>query len=357
MVAAAAALVILFGQAAPAQEPPFTQDGVPPVHERETQDALPVGAPEMAAAPAVPRRLDLGAYSLYPDAPVAPPLAGPRFDTAIDVIADAPRDPNDAMAEWWRHWNFEYSIYGHGINIQNPMPGGGFNILPLIDWLAQKAGDHRRNRQRSALTADLARAAQAEGERPGAVRSVRVNGVDLHYADRGAGPPIVFVHGGLADYREGEPVAREMASGYRTILYSGRPGRSAAADAEDLAGLLRSLRLGPARVVGVSDGAGSALLLGLRHRDLVHSLVLVEPPVLERGGLAVGQPDLARLEVPVLVLTGQQADTATTVDAELARLLPKARRGVIAGASRDICRERPAACASVIGAFLAESAR
>ncbi len=34
-----------------------------------------------------------------------------------------------------------------------------------------------------------------------------VNGVVLHYLDRGRGEPIVFVHGGLTDYREWGPVA------------------------------------------------------------------------------------------------------------------------------------------------------
>jgi hypothetical protein len=51
------------------------------------------------------------------------------------------------MADWWRHWNFEYSIYGRGINIQKPMPGGGFNILPLIEWLGKKAHEREENRQ------------------------------------------------------------------------------------------------------------------------------------------------------------------------------------------------------------------
>jgi len=34
-----------------------------------------------------------------------------------------------------------------------------------------------------------------------ALKVVRVNGVELHYLKRGAGIPIIFVHGGLDDYR------------------------------------------------------------------------------------------------------------------------------------------------------------
>jgi hypothetical protein len=136
MLAALAVLAFAFQAQSP--DKPFTVDGAPPVHEPSAADASPVGDEEMVAAAATPRKLDLKGFSLYPDPPVAPPLLAPRFDTSVEVVSDMPKDPNDAMAEWWRHWNFEYSIYGHGINVQ-PTPNGGFNILPLIDWLTQKA--------------------------------------------------------------------------------------------------------------------------------------------------------------------------------------------------------------------------
>ena len=60
----------------------------------------------------------------------------PHFEAHVEVHG---RDPNEAMFEWWQHFHFETSIYGRGINIQNPMPGGGYNILPLFDWLKKKA--------------------------------------------------------------------------------------------------------------------------------------------------------------------------------------------------------------------------
>ena len=145
MLAIAAALVLaLTPSPAPgAQERPFTQDGVPPIGEADAKDAAPVS--DAIAAAATPKKLDLGAYALFAKPPKPSPKLGPRFDTSIEVVASLPRDPNIAMAEWWRHWNFEYSIYGHGINIQKPMPGGGFNILPLIEWLSKKAKERERN--------------------------------------------------------------------------------------------------------------------------------------------------------------------------------------------------------------------
>ena len=142
-IAAALALALTPSPAPAAQERPFTRDGVPPIDAGDPSEAA--HASDALAAAATPKKLDLGAYALFAPAPKPSPKLGPRFDTSIEVVAKLPRDPNVAMAEWWRHWNFEYSIYGHGINIQKPMPGGGFNILPLIEWLRDKSKERERN--------------------------------------------------------------------------------------------------------------------------------------------------------------------------------------------------------------------
>jgi pimeloyl-ACP methyl ester carboxylesterase len=127
-----------------------------------------------------------------------------------------------------------------------------------------------------------------------------VNGVTLHYVDRGAGVPVVFVHGSLSDYREWMPVADSLASAYRTVTYSRRYNfpndnplstglHSALVEAEDLATLIGQRQLGSVHVVGVSYGAYTALVLAREHPDLVRSLVLVEPPLVGwLAGLAEG---------------------------------------------------------------------
>lgn len=112
-------------------------------------------------------------------------------------------------------------------------------------------------------TAAETSSAAAKGE---TLLRARVNGIELHYLDRGQGDPIVFVHGGLADYREWGPVAKQLQNEYRTITYSRRynfpndnplfaADHSAIVEAADLAALNRYLRLGPVHVVGVSYGA------------------------------------------------------------------------------------------------------
>jgi len=123
------------------------------------------------------------------------------------------------------------------------------------------------------------------------LKKVRVNGAQLHYIDEGKGVPVVFVHGGLEDYRAWQPQMEAFSQRYRTIAYSRRhnypnlriaPGThySAIVDADDLAALIRNLKLAPAHIVGVSYGAYTALFLAVRHPALVRSLVLSEPPVL-----------------------------------------------------------------------------
>ncbi len=93
--------------------------------------------PEPTPAPAVPpSHLKLGPYAgfnLPRNEFVVPEL--PHFETQVEVHS---RHPQEAMFDWWEHFHFESSIYGRGINVQGVGPGGGYNILPIIDWLKKK---------------------------------------------------------------------------------------------------------------------------------------------------------------------------------------------------------------------------
>jgi pimeloyl-ACP methyl ester carboxylesterase len=119
---------------------------------------------------------------------------------------------------------------------------------------------------------------------------VRVNDVELHYVERGKGDPVVFVHGGLEDYRAWDRQIDPFAKHFRAIAYSRRynfPNKnrvigtdhSAIVEADDLAALLKELQIQRAHLIGSSYGALTALTLGLKHPELALTLTLSEPPV------------------------------------------------------------------------------
>lgn len=164
------------------------------------------------------------------------------------------------------------------------------------------------------------------------LKKVRVNGAQLHYVDQGKGVPVVFVHGGLEDYRAWQPQMEAFSQRHRTIAYSRRhnypnprvaPGTrySAIVDAGDLAALIRNLKLAPAHVVGVSYGAYTALFLAVRHPELVRSLVLSEPPVLRwlpevEGGKALFTDFMSKVWEPAArgFREGDEAGVKAAID-------------------------------------------
>ncbi|WP_320776302.1 alpha/beta hydrolase [Streptomyces sp. CRN 30] len=102
----------------------------------------------------------------------------------------------------------------------------------------------------------------------------------LAYRDTGEGPPLVLLHSGFVDHRAWDAQIPVFARDHRVIAPDARGhGRSANASkpfrpTDDLAALLRHLDVGPAVLVGVSMGAGTAVDTALEHPDLVRALVV-----------------------------------------------------------------------------------
>ena len=123
-------------------------------------------------------------------------------------------------------------------------------------------------------------------------RKVIVGAVELHYIEKGKGEPLILLHGGQGDYRAWPRQIEAFASRYRVISYIRRchypnknelksTNHSALVDAIDLAGFVGALKLGPVHLVGTSYGAFTALTFATDHPELVRSMALAEPPVLE----------------------------------------------------------------------------
>jgi pimeloyl-ACP methyl ester carboxylesterase len=112
-----------------------------------------------------------------------------------------------------------------------------------------------------------------------------INGARIYYEVAGDGRPLLLLHAGVADSRMWDDQWQPFTRRYRAIRYD-IPGfgRSRYPDGpyaahEDPAGLLRSLGVERAHVVGVSWGGRIALDFTLAHPEMVTALVLVCPSV------------------------------------------------------------------------------
>lgn len=128
-------------------------------------------------------------------------------------------------------------------------------------------------------------AARAERDNPAGGRFVEIDGVQLHYVERGSGEPLVLLHGNgsmIQDF-ESSGLLDMAAAKYRVIAFD-RPGYghttrprdrvwSPEAQADLINEALRELGASPAVVFGHSWGASVAMALALRHPSSVRALV------------------------------------------------------------------------------------
>lgn len=118
---------------------------------------------------------------------------------------------------------------------------------------------------------------------------IQVNGVELHYIEKGQGEALILLHGNAGDYRSWNSQIEAFAPDYRVISYSRRyhypnqnplndENHSALVEAKDLAAFLKKLKLKNVHLVGQSGGALTALIFAVKHPEMVRTLVLGEPP-------------------------------------------------------------------------------
>jgi pimeloyl-ACP methyl ester carboxylesterase len=112
-----------------------------------------------------------------------------------------------------------------------------------------------------------------------------IDGVNIHYEERGEGLPLVFVHEFAGDSQSWHLQVRFFARRYRTITYNARgyppsdvPDDPAAYSqdraVDDIRGLLDHLGIARAHVCGLSMGGYATLLFGLKYPQRALSLVV-----------------------------------------------------------------------------------
>lgn len=252
---------------------------------------------------------------------------------------------------------------------------------------------------------------------------VDLDGAAAYYEQHGAGDPVVLLHGGFCSNETWQAQAAALATRFRVHALE-RPGQGRSADREgpitfegmvaDTMGYLDHAGIDRAHLVGFSDGAITALMLGMQHPERVRSLVSISanlhpscfaedgdgdtdggavvdgpesveddddpdwvvvraaydrlsPDGAEHGDVVLQklvslwetQPDIApseltRIAAPTLVLAGD-ADTIPTAHTRLiAGSIPGARLCVVPDAGHMVITQRPDLVNQAVLDFLAE---
>jgi pimeloyl-ACP methyl ester carboxylesterase len=123
----------------------------------------------------------------------------------------------------------------------------------------------------------------ASAQAPGKI--VAINGIDMHYEERGAGEPLLLLHGfGMCGPGDWGEIADELAKDNRVILvdlrghgWSTNPSGqfTMRQSAEDIRALLDVLKIGRVRAMGISAGGMTLLHLATKYPDRVDSMVLI----------------------------------------------------------------------------------
>jgi pimeloyl-ACP methyl ester carboxylesterase len=115
-----------------------------------------------------------------------------------------------------------------------------------------------------------------------------VNGIKLYYETHGTGRPLILLHGGLGAIEMFGPNLAELAKG-RQVIGVDLQGHGRTADidrpmspalmADDIAALIKHLKLDRPDVMGFSLGGGVAVQTAIRHPEVVGKLVVVSTPI------------------------------------------------------------------------------
>lgn len=111
-----------------------------------------------------------------------------------------------------------------------------------------------------------------------------VNGLEMYYEIHGTGSPLVLIHGGgstiqttfgrvLNSFAVNRQVIAVELQGHGHTADIDRP-ETFEQDADDVADLLKYLKIGNADFFGFSNGAHTTIEIAIRHPDLVRKIVL-----------------------------------------------------------------------------------
>jgi len=151
-----------------------------------------------------------------------------------------------------------------------------------------------------------------------------VNGLNMYYEVHGSGEPVVLLHGGFMTITSNwagwigelsktrKVIAVEMQGHGRTADIPREPNSANLAD--DVAALLKYLKLSRADLIGYSMGGGVAMQVAVRHPDQVRRVVVISSTFRRDGMTQEGLDALSNLTAEVF--------KGSPLEAEYKRLSP-----------------------------------
>jgi len=122
------------------------------------------------------------------------------------------------------------------------------------------------------------------GNNPANGKFVNVNGIKMYYEVYGTGAPLVLIHGNGGSIASMANQIEYFKTRYKVIVADSRAqGKSQEGKArltyeqitDDWAGLLDSLRIDSANIIGWSDGGIESLLMAIRHPNKVKMMAIM----------------------------------------------------------------------------------
>lgn len=142
---------------------------------------------------------------------------------------------------------------------------------------------------------------------------VIANGIRMHYWRTGGDkPPLVMAHGSSDDGLCWTNLAKELQGSYDIIMFDARghglsdPPKSCDApdvQVEDLAGLIRELKLNRPILMGHSMGSASVAHFAAKYPDVPRAVVLEDPALVRPAGAPAGAAQLTPEERRANILT------------------------------------------------------
>ncbi len=245
------------------------------------------------------------------------------------------------------------------------------------------------------LSAGRAGAASAPAQQPTEWSRTNIHGHSIVYAVRGKGPTLVLLHGGGDSGEHSFERQLDVFSEHHHLVAPDQVGQGHTPDVpgplsytgmmEDTATLLKKLGLKHVDIVGFSDGGILALMLAVRHPELVRRLVIsgvniapdgLKPEDLEGlRAMQIPKPKtideklahlwltspteselslslLAKIDKPVLVISGDRDAITLEHTLKIFHALPDAELCVLPGTDHATFTRRSEWLNPIIGAFL-----